>query len=272
MSKLQVFTIKTFNRLNPKWTINVYTPTKAYNGNAIYIPDYTGKDHFPLVKKMSFVNIIDVDLKDYGISINMHNILRSDIFRYYILYKHGGVWSDFDVIWLKPLSHINNIQIVGNVPIQEMGAMVTLFNTTTGHHNIGVLLSVENHPFYKTLIDKTVFIQNNMTGDDKSFGHQEFGSEMWGNMYPDLESITNNFPDVVGFKYETFAPYSIFEIGKLYLETDLSPIENNNVIGVHWFNGHSLSKEYINQNKFGDNSSMTKILKSCGFQYAQTVN
>jgi len=267
MSKLQVFTIKTFHRLNPKWIINVYTPTKAYNGNAVYIPVYTGEDYFPLIKKMSFINIINIDLQNYGVSMSMHNILRSDIFRYYILFEYGGVWSDFDVIWLKPLSYINNIQTEGLVSVKEMGAMVTLYNTTSGHHNIGVLLSVEKHPFYKTLIDKTIFIQNNNTTDDKAFGHQEFGSEMWGNLYPDLESITNRFPDVIGFKYETFAPYSIFNIDKLYLEIDLTPIKNDNVIGVHWFNGHSLSKEYINQNKFGDSSSMTKILKSCGYQY-----
>lgn len=265
MSKLQVFTIETFNRLNPDWTINVYVPSQEYHGNAIYIPDYSGEDYFPLINNISNVNIIEVNLENYGVKINIHNILRSDIFRYYILYEQGGVWSDFDVIWLKSMSHISSVKTYGNVPVNEMGAMVTFFNKNKGHHNIGILLSVKEHPFYKTLIDKTITIQNNHTGTDRGFGHQSFGSAMWGELYPNLFTITSQFNDVLGFRYETFAPYSIFNIEQLYLENDITPITDNNVVGLHWFNGHSLSKEYINQNKFGNNSSMTSILKALGY-------
>jgi len=75
----------------------------------------------------------------------------------------------------------------------------------------------------------------------------------------------DKYEDVVGFKYETFAPYSIFQMDKLYHDVDLAPLNNNNVVGLHWFNGHKFAKEYVNQNKFGDNSSMTEILKLCGY-------
>lgn len=266
MSKLQVFTVESFHKLNPSWNINIYTPIQKYEGRAKYIPNYTGKDYFYLIKNMNYINIAEVDLAEYGVKMSMHNILRSDIFRYYILYNCGGVWSDFDVIWLRPMEHINNIESVGNVSIRDMGAMVTFYKTTEGHHNIGVLLSAKGHPFYKVLIEKTIDIQNSHLGKDDKFEHQSFGSTLWNSLYPNLNSVIDEFSDVVGFKYQTFAPYSIYDIERLYLKKDLTPLNDNNVVGLHWFNGHQLSKDYINQNKFGDKSSMTLILQNIGFK------
>lgn len=266
MSKLQVFTVESFQRLNPDWSVNIYVPKEKYKGNASYIPEYKGINHFHKLTILKTVNIIPINLKNCGVKLDIHNILRSDILRYYLLYEFGGVWSDFDVIWLKPMEQINQIDTYGKVSVVEMGAMVTFFNKTCGHHNIGILLSSKEHPFYKTLIDKTIKIQENHTGDDKALGHQEFGSTMWSTLYPTLDDVTNRFEDVIGFPYEAFAPYSIFDIEKLYLKNDTSLINNKNVIGLHWFNGHPLSKEYINENKFGNNSSMTSILQQCGFE------
>ena len=240
MSKLQVFTVESFHKLNPLWEINVYVPRQSYGGKAKYIPDYTGRDYFYLLTRLDYVDIIEVDLNSYGIKRSMHDILRSDILRYNLLYKYGGVWSDFDVIWIRPMDHINNIDIFGRVTHKDMGAMVTFYNTTHGHHNIGVLISTKEHPFYKSIIDETIKIQELYVGDESTFGHQEFGSSMWNSLYPTLNHITDKFEDVVGFRYNTFAPYSIYDISKLYLSKDLSVLDDNNVVGVHWFNGHQL--------------------------------
>jgi hypothetical protein len=264
MSRLQVFTIESFHALNPDWKICVYIPKQRYRGEAKYIPDYTGKDYFSVIENMYFVEIIKIDLQNYFIDLNLHNILRSDIFRYYILYDVGGVWSDFDVIWLKPMEHINNIEIFGNVSIGNMGTMVILYETIKGHHNISIMLSCEKHQFYKTLINESISIQENQN-KGQIHDHQTFGSEMLGVMYPTLNDVIDKFGDIVGFKYETFFPYSIFNMEQLYNQEDLTPLESNNVMCVHWFNGHSLSKEYVNQNKFGNDSSMTRILQNCGY-------
>ena len=251
MSRLQVFTIETFRNLNPDWKINVYIPKQKYIGDQEYVPEYTGIDCFNLVTDMYLVNIIEFDLIDYGIREDLHNILRSDIFRYHILYNQGGVWSDFDVIWLKPISYIDNI-----------GTMVVFSEDTKGWHNISVMYSSPKHPFYENLINETIRLQNLQL---EVYDHQAFGTEMLNVLYPDLESITNNFLDVVGLKYSTFYPYGIFELDKLYDQVDLTPLYSNNVMCIHWFNGHQLSKDYVNQNKFGDESSMTKILQQLGY-------
>jgi hypothetical protein len=265
MSKLQVFTVKTFHRLNPDWEIFVYTPIQNYTRNAKYIPTYTGKDYFYLIENINYVKMIEVDIHKYGIDSDLHNILRSDIFRYHIIHDEGGAWIDFDIIWLKPMSHINNVDYIGNVSIEEAGANVRLYKMTTGHFNIGILFCVPKHSLYKVLITKSIEVQNRFKNKDK-YNHQAFGVAMWKELYNTLQDVINAHPDVVGLPYELSAPYGIYDLDRLYRKTDLSVI-NNNVIGVHWFNGHKLGKEYVNGDLFEKNypCSMTKILKRFGY-------
>lgn len=265
MSRLQVFTLETFHDLNPDWEIYLYLPIQTYARNKQYITNYNGKDYFNLIKNMDYVKQEFIDLNRYGIDSNLHNILRSDIFRYHILYNEGGLWGDFDIIWLKPLSHMSSIPAKGNVNIEEMGASIHFYNTTNGHIGIGILFSASGHALYKTLIDKTRQIQANQKNKDLH-GHQDFGSDMWSRMFPTLDSVLKNYPDVMSIPYETFAPYGIHNLNALYKTIDLSYI-NKNVLGIHWFNGHVLSKEYLNNNFFnkGIECSMTTILKQLNY-------
>lgn len=254
MSKLQTFTVTSFCKLNPDWRIVVHMDKLKYGGNNKYIPPYTGEDYFHIVKKTKQVTIEEVALSDYGVSENLHYILRSDILRYHWLYNEGGVWSDFDVIWLKSMDYLS--MIVGT---DSFGATLCMYDDGIHkHHNISILISAKGHEFYGEAINLCSEIQNNI---NKKPNHQEFGTLMFNRVYPKAEDALNKFPDMVNLKYETFFPYSIFNMGSLYLRTDLSYITDS-VMCVHWFNGHKLSKEYVNSNKFSKDCSMTLILKN----------
>jgi len=85
---------------------------------------------------MNYVKIIEVDITDYKISKDLHNILRSDILRYKILYDEGGIWSDFDIIWLKSIDHLCKIKHANYV--EELGFSVTMYKDVIGHYSIGV--------------------------------------------------------------------------------------------------------------------------------------
>ena len=261
MSKLQTLTVTTFHNHNPDWDIRIYIPKQKYTGTSKYIPSYIGKDYFKTIGKLSYVNIIEIDLKDFGIREDLHNILRSDILRYHMLYYIGGIWSDFDVIWLKPLSYINNITH-SNI-INNIGITVCFYKNISGHHSIGILLACKKHLFYKELIDKVNDIQNNPEKQEKSiynkqFYHQSFGVVLWNRLYPKLTNLLNVYKDCLGVKYKTFYPYSVFELDKLYNTNDISNLDN--AICVHWFNGHPLSKEYINEKKYNHECAMTYLI------------
>ncbi|MCK4454576.1 hypothetical protein KAW18_13945 [candidate division WOR-3 bacterium] len=252
MSRLQTFTVESFHRLNPDWKIYVYIPLQRYNENAKYIPNYFGKDYFYLIEEMDFVNIITVDLNEYNINIKLHNILRSDILRYHLLYNYGGIWSDFDVVWIKPMTYINNINYIGTTAISNINSVVSFRNDVNGYHSIGIMIHCKHDNYILSLIKQTQLIKF-------PYQHQSFGSTMINSMYPTFDSL-NRFDNLIGVKYETYYPYSLENIGALYNKNDLSYI-NNNVICVHWFNGHKLSKEYVNNSGFNKNCSMTTILK-----------
>ena len=261
MSQLQTFTVTTFHRLNPDWNITIYIPKTTHDGSMRFnfILDYTGFDYFHILKKLDYVNIITIDLNDYGIDSGLHGILRSDILRYHILYEVGGVWSDFDIIWLKPMEHFHNIEYYGNTPIDEVSAIVSFIYGTYGGHSIGVLIHCKHDPYVLSLI--------NLTKQVKSpYGHEVFGASMINGKYPTLESL-GCFENIIGARFETYYPYNIHPptptIQKLYEDNDLSYI-NNNVICVHWYNGHQLSKYYVNGNGFNRTCSMTTILKNEG--------
>ena len=258
MSWLQTITVQSFHKLNPDWEIFVYVPNQAYTGKDNYITSYTGNDYFDVIKRLSFVTVKNIDVEDYGISLALHDILRSDILRYRVLHDVGGMWSDFDVIWIRPMSLLCGTKYIGAVDINEMGAHATLRYNDYGHHNIGILLSVPGHDIYKLLLDECDRMQNKKR---TKLNHQEFGILLWGRLFPELHSVVDKYQDVVGLQYQAFAPYAIDDLDRLYKRTDLSVL-NKNVIGMHWFNGHPLSKEYINQNDFERPCSMTEIIKT----------
>lgn len=250
MAWLQVLTIDTFIQHNPDWQIFVYLPDKPYTGSFNYIPEYTGIDFFSWIEDNPYVNIVSVDLNDYDIKDDLHDILRSDILRYHLLYNIGGVWSDFDVIWLKPMFHLSEI-----ADTNDFTTTICLFSGYPQHHNISVLVSKPKHPFYKAVIDNCNFIQTTLGGRPE---HQEYGTTMLDKMFPNVNELLSQYPGMVKLDYSVFFPYSIYKMAKLYVETDLSVI-NDDVMCVHWFNGHKLSKKYVNSNMV-DNCSMTKII------------
>jgi len=258
MSRLQTFTIESFHKHNPDWNINIYMPEEEYDGSMRFnfIPDYVGPDYFHLIRKLDYVNIITIDLNAYGVRKDVHGILRSDIFRYYILHAVGGVWSDFDVVWLKPISHFNNIEYHGDSPIKEVNAVVSFIKGTYGGHSIGIMIHAKGDPYAKSLFDLTNTVQS-------PFSHEIFGGNMLNKHYPTLDSL-KCFGNVIGARFETYYPYIIHPPNKtiqnLYHGNHLECI-NNNVLCVHWYNGHVYSKDYINNNGFTRDCSMTTILK-----------
>lgn len=262
MSMLQTFTVTSFHKYNPDWQINIYMPKKKYDGSMRFkfIPDYTGPDYFHLIKGLDYVNIVTISLSEYGIQKDLHDILRSDIFRYHILYEVGGVWSDFDVIWLKPMEHFHNIEYHGAGPMKTVDAIVSFIYGTHGGHSIGIMIHRQHDEYAKALIEHTKQVK-------APFSHEKFGGDMLNSHYPNLDSFSK-FGNVIGARFETYYPYIIHPpnktIQKLYSGVDLSCI-NNNVMCVHWYNGHKLSKEYINNNGFNRNCSMTTILKNEGY-------
>jgi hypothetical protein len=258
MSYLNVVTVLSFHKYNPGWKIVVYNAHKVpikkdKEISNLKYQDYEGEDYFYMLEELPYVQVREFDINRYRV----HSVLVSDIWRREILYENGGVYSDFDVIWLRPMSEFENIECIGNP--KDFEAVVSFYNYTHGFHNVSNLIAEKGSLFIKSMMDAVKRVK-------RPFGDQSFGTKMVNKLYPTLESIIDLYPRVLAIKYETFYPYSTFNMQQLFIENDLTPIDNKNVMCIHWFNGNILSKQYINGNEYKD-CSMTTILKNEGYDF-----
>ena len=256
MALIQIFTAVSFHKYNPDWKIILHlikqTPDEL--DKTIYVPAYTGVDYFYLLKELPYIEIRSVDLIDVGIGLDKCAILAADILRRKILYELGGVYSDPDVIWLRPMSEFKNIECIGNP--EDFEETVCFYEYTKSWHNVSVLISEAGSKFNQSIIEAGKKVQ-------PPYPHQAFGTDLMNSIYPTWESI--NFPRVIGLRYETFYPYGILNVEELFVKTNLSLIDSKNVMCIHWWFGHQLTKQYVNNEDYGRECSMTAILRKEGY-------
>jgi hypothetical protein len=257
MAEIMVFTVLSFHKYNPDWEIIIYR-TKQTNdelGENSYVPIYDGKDYFYMVEALPYVKIIIIDVEEFGINKDAHSILGSDIFREIILHQEGGLYSDLDVIWLKSMDELINIDCIGDP--NDFECTVTFSALTYGFHTVSVIISEKGSPFLLSLVEQQKTVK-------PPYIHLAFSTAMMLDMYPTLESIISKYPRVLSLQYKTFYPYSVSELEPLFLQNNLANIESKDVMCVHWFNGHRLSQDYVNEG-FTRDCSMTTILKREGY-------
>jgi len=257
MPMLMIFTVISFHRLNPDWKIILYRTIQRDEdlGKDLYSYHYTGKDYYYMLEEMDFIEIRIFDVLEFGIKKDIHSICGSDMFRTKVLYENGGMYSDLDIIWLKPMSEFVNVDCIGNP--NDFECNVSFYKQTSGHHTSSFLIAEKGSLFLKSVIED----QNKVKPPYKDCSFSTF---MLDKKYPVLDDIISKYPRILALKYETIFPYSIFNIQQLWTENDLTPLKNKNVMCVHWFNGHPLSREYTN-NGFDTDCSMTSILKQEGY-------
>lgn len=260
MSWLNLLTIDSFHKYNPDWKITVYLTKQSPSemGKNNFVPDYTGPDYLCSIVNYKYVDIKIIDIEDYDVPIEAHACQGSDNFRRAILFKEGGVYSDFDTIWLKSISDIENVECVGNP--KDFECIVSFYQMTHGFHNVSNLIAEKHSGFIKSLID---YSQGISAGEIRH-NHQALGSDMLNKLYPTLDSVTKLFPRVLAIPYDTFYPYSTYHLETLFKEDDLKYVTGNTLC-VHWFNGNRMAKDYINKEDYGRKCSMTSILKKEGY-------
>lgn len=251
MSYLQVLTVISFKKHHPNWKIIVY-----YNNENLgkkYIPDYNGVDNFEILKTLPYVEIQNIDWNDFNLNVELSSILKSDILRYIKLYEIGGVWSDFDVFWIQNLNILTNI--IGS-SFEFTTCKTQYFNKT--FTSIGILLTKAKNEYYKELVEVCYSLLNNNLIES----HQVFGATLWDNLYPTFKELKAKYSKVANIPYTVFYPYPVMKNGlhSLFSNVNLFPM-NDKVIAIHWFNGHKITKEWIN-NEMKKECSMTYIINN----------
>lgn len=72
-------------------------------------------------------------------------IMKIDMFRYFLMYKYGGMYTDMDYLMFKPFDLLNEKVVIPCNREDEKGEPVCLGNC--------IFASEPNHPYWKSLMD-----------------------------------------------------------------------------------------------------------------------
>ena len=97
------------------------------------------------------------------------------------------------------------------------------------------------------------------------YEHQAYYNSLVNKEYKSMDAVLSRFPRVLGVKYNTFFPYGLYDLKRLFNQVDLGPIYNKDVMAVHWYNGAGESKDYLNKQDYFRSCSMTEILRTEGW-------
>lgn len=239
LSYLSYLTIVTFHYYNPIWTINVYVPIKKCDIQSWSTNEqkdkYTGINYWTQLINLSYVNVIEIDFENIGFKNNISEVIKSDYLRWHLLGTIGGIWSDFDILY------INSIE---NFLGMECDFDTLIFNIAgkngKKYYPIGFFMSKAENNFFLKLKQLSIKHYNHCK-------YQCIGTTMININWPMPNSIVENFPENK-FLIENkmvYLPFEWNQLDKIFKSNCIHELSKKTV-GIHWFNGSSNAKEFQN--------------------------
>lgn len=292
MSWMRYMTLKSFRIFHPDWEITLYlaqinNTTKPWTDSLNYQDyfNFIGEDYFYMIKDLS-IDIKIWNMSDNGIiEINNYDQMgashMSNFFKWSKLATDGGIYSDMDIIYFKPIDYVYN----------EFKEYTTIL-CQTSYLSIGFLASAGDDIFFKD-----IFI-NGLTSYYPG-SYQSAGVENIYNLYSQVDEkdeikrmIEDKYPtlrlyniiincpqsavlNIAQSKYPNLKFYNLnfnFVYPRNVNETVESFRSNlhikdlpDNSCGFHWYGGHYISQNYNNilteKNYKNFNSLFTNIAK-----------
>ena len=233
LSYMKYLTALSFSYHNPEWKINVYYPTIPSKGNDTWNSgeqksySYQDKDYFDKLEDINRLELISFDFSQFKLPDNISEVHRSDILRLYKLSTDGGLWSDFDIFYTKPV----------DVLINNSSESETYICYHNNYHSIGFLLASENNSFFAKLLELAKELINIHNSD-----YQIIGRDLYGAFFKyepqDIQIAYKTFEtNVFNLPFESVYPFKWNEIDKIFGNKKYEL--NKNTVGIHWFAGAS---------------------------------
>ena len=244
LSYLRFLSVQTFCQLNPDWQVLIHTPKILSTAQPKWDTfqqknSLVQQDYFDQLAQLP-VTVIPHDFARYKFDNQAHEVHKSDFLRWKLLGKHGGVWSDIDILYVRPMHQLlENCAEFGKVDT----ALCPLL--PPGKHTIGFLMSSPNNKFFQSLSRRARAAYDPET-------YQCMGSNLINQRFQSLDHFQRQFKQNNFVFLDKSCVYVIDSksIEKFYQTPDagiLKKFNNKKVIGFHWFAGHPLSQELENQ-------------------------
>lgn len=234
LSFLRYLTVYSFRKFNPGWQIRYYYPKIKYRGEKTWhTPEHsTGFKGDSYLERLLAMEIekIEVDLNELGVENRMPESFKADFLRWHLLATAGGLWSDFDIIYFKPMESL----YLNSEANKQIDTLVCLDDNRLDYykHSIGFLMASADNNFYQ-------FISNQAKQNLDLKNYQSSGSNVLNTYFPNMLTLKNSFPKlkIANLKMETVYPINDRLIPRLYRTEDLTSITGD-TIGIHWYAGH----------------------------------
>lgn len=228
---INYLTLATFKYHNPLWKMVLYSPhTPTKNAMTFHKQKaYGGDDYIQYAKKIVDHRI--VDLSKIGIPSDIHDVQRSDLFRWHILSTTGGLWSDMDILYVNQVERWVNLDKDAFICQENI---VNLNKELQSIVYIGFLLASKNNVFFKYV--------DNLAKNIMITQYQSVGSSMFNKIAQRrLTKVENIHPSLL---YTIFPSdpsiKSFFE-----LNGNITTIDLKKKLGFHWYNGNIISQEKL---------------------------
>ena len=264
LSFLNYLTVVSFNEYHKNWKIIVYTPSSRVETKSWTTPEhkisYHGKCYFQKLLDIPNVVTQKVCFNEIGFNDDVSEVIKSDYLRYYILNKHGGLWSDFDIVYTASVEEKMNFNEDAVIFKCISCENPIIKEDCNFYYPVGLFLVKPNNKFFKFILEQCAKHYN---GEYQSIGARMFdklfpmekevrrydphGNFLWEDMVPIPEvvqeqSIFNIDNSIRLCDKDFYLPWAWNELGE-FLEKKNNILPSNNV-GIHWFNGASDSKQY----------------------------
>jgi len=233
LSYLRFLSVKSFKKQNPDWEIKVHVPVTNSQAPASWANNI--KQDFRKQIDTLDVTIVEHDFDSHGFNNQAHEVHKSDFLRWRLLATEGGVWSDIDIFYVKPMQCLEE-----NTP-QNSNIDVALCPLKPPYkHTVGFMLASKDNKFYSYIS------QVALTNYNKDV-YQCMGSDLINARFKNFESFGQQFPNNKFIFLDKKCVYTITSktIESFYQQTNKKH-NGPEIIGYHWFGGHPRSQEFEN--------------------------
>ena len=138
---MRYLTVRSFVHFNPDYDVIVHYPEKSSSAITWTTKEHKFsrsreiRDYFPDLVQLPRISIRQFNFTEIGVDDKIAEVFKSDFLRWYILGKEGGIWSDFDILYIRPMTALYVR------PGADVGVCCHTTPRRERYHSIGFLFS-----------------------------------------------------------------------------------------------------------------------------------
>lgn len=252
---LRYMCLKSFIQYNPEWKVTLFTPSHLTTG--VTWGTHENEEPIDTIDYFDRLGDLNIEVRQFnmesiGYSNDLPEVVKSDLLRLYLLSNSGGLWSDNDILYIRPIANTLKPTDHTSFFCYRRGGVTQEDTPKNGclYHSIGFLMSEENGSRFNDLFFGAKNVIN--TGLYQSVGSPYYG-----------ELVDMNEPGIfnidINMVYPSRAPQSMFESPAGHHVYEIRP----ETIGWHWYGGHPTAGKYQNLMTEDTYKNMDNVIAHC---------